>query len=145
MRYLILALALAGAIVSALALQVHYHTGTEPCDINARWDCGIVNHSSYSVFFHVPVAAIGIAGYLLLGVLAWVRRRGLLLMASLVALGFALYLSHVEKDILEVWCLYCVISQGIIAILTLCSLGWLVAFERSKMHSHTPAHNPPED
>jgi uncharacterized membrane protein len=97
------------------------------------------------MFFHVPVAALGIAGYALLALLAWVRRRGLLLLASLVALGFALYLSHVEKDILEVWCLYCVISQGIIAILTLCSLGWMVAFERSKMHSNRPAHNPPED
>jgi vitamin-K-epoxide reductase (warfarin-sensitive) len=132
MRYCILVLALAGAIVSTLALRVHYSTGTEPCDINAKWDCGIVNHSSYSTFLHVPVAAIGIAGYLLLGVLALVRRRGLLLLASLVALGFALYLTHIEKDILEVWCLYCVISQGIIAILTLCSLGWLVAFERTK-------------
>jgi uncharacterized membrane protein len=145
MRYFIIILALAGVIVSSLALQVHYATGTEPCDINAKWDCGIVNHSSYSTFMHVPVAALGIAGYLLLGVLAAVRRRGFLLLASLVALGFALYLSHVEKDILEVWCLYCVISQGIIAILTLCSMGWLVAFERSKMHSARPAHNPPED
>ena len=27
----------------------------------------------------------------------------------------------------EVWCLYCVISQGIIALLTLLSVGWLVA------------------
>ena len=144
MRYCILVLALAGAIVSALALQVHYSTGTEPCDINAKWDCGIVNHSSYSTFLHVPVAAIGIAGYLLLGVLALVRRRWLLLLASLVALGFALYLSHVEKDILEVWCLYCVISQGVIALLTLCSLGWLVVFQRSKMRSTKPAHNPPE-
>ena len=145
MRYFILVLALAGVIVSSLALHVHYSTGTEPCDINAKWDCGIVNHSSYSMFFHVPVAALGVAGYALLALLAWVRRRGLLLLASLVALGFALYLSHVEKDILEVWCLYCVISQGIIAILTLCSLGWMVAFERSKMHSNRPAHNPPED
>ena len=145
MRYFILVLALAGVIVSSLALHVHYSTGTEPCDINAKWDCGIVNHSSYSMFMHVPVAALGIAGYLVLGLLAAVRRRGLLLVASLVALGFALYLSHVEKDILQVWCLYCVISQGIIAILTLCSIGWFVAFERSKLHSPKPAHNPPED
>ena len=145
MRYLIIILALAGVVVSSLALHAHYYTGTLPCDINARWDCGIVNHSSYSMFMHVPVAALGIAGYLLLGVLAAVRRRGFLLLASLVALGFALYLSHVEKDILEVWCLYCVISQGIIAILTLCSVGWLVAFERSKMHSNRPARNLPED
>ena len=48
MRYLIAILALAGVIVSALALQVHYSTGTEPCSINARWDCGVVNHSPFA-------------------------------------------------------------------------------------------------
>ena len=68
MRYLIAILALAGVVVSSLALQVHYDTGTEPCSINENWDCGIVNHSSYSpIIEHIPVAAIGIAGYLAAG------------------------------------------------------------------------------
>ena len=133
MRYLIAILALAGIVVSSLALQVHYTTGTEPCSINEKWDCGIVNHSSYSLFEHVPVAGIGIAGYLALGLLSLLRRRGLLFVASLVGLGFALYLTHIEKDILQVWCLYCVISQGIIALVTLLSLGWLVSEKRAKL------------
>jgi uncharacterized membrane protein len=132
MRYLITFLAFAGVVVSSLALQVHYSTGTEPCSINERWDCGTVNRSSYAVIEHIPVAAIGIAGYLVLAILALVRRRGLLFVSALLALGFALYLSHVERDILQVWCLYCVISQGIIALLTLLSLGWLVAIEVAK-------------
>ena len=139
MRYLIAIVALAGIVVSSLALQVHYTTGTEPCSINEKWDCGIVNHSSYSEFEHVPVAAIGIAGYLVLALLALLRRRGLLFAALLPALGFALYLTHIEKHILQVWCLYCVISQGLIALLTLLSLGWLVSEElakpRGKKHS----------
>jgi uncharacterized membrane protein len=136
MRYLIALLSLAGVIVSALALQVHYSTATEPCSINERWDCGIVNHSSYSVIFNVPVAAIGIAGYLVLGVLGLARRRILLLVAAIVGLGFALHLSDVERNILSVWCLYCVISQGIIALISLLSLAWLVANERSKRRVH---------
>jgi len=126
MRYLILILALAGAIVSTLALRVHYTTGTEPCDINAKWDCGIVNHSSYSMLFGLPVAAIGIGGYLAIGALAMMRRRWLMMAATLVGLGFALYLSHVEKDILEVWCLYCVGSQILIVLITLSGAAWLV-------------------
>ena len=133
MCYLISLLALAGVVVSSLALQVHYSTATEPCSINERWDCGIVNHSSYAVIEHVPIAAVGIAGYLLLMLLALVRRRGLLLLATLPGLGFALYLSHIEKDILQVWCLYCVISQGLIVLLTALSLGWLVAEEVAKI------------
>jgi vitamin-K-epoxide reductase (warfarin-sensitive) len=139
MRYIIALLAVAGVVVSSLALQVHYSTATQPCSINERWDCGFVNHSSYSLILHVPVAAIGIAGYLVLMLLAMVRRRGLLFAATLVGLGFALYLTHVEKDILQVWCLYCVISQGIIALITLLSLGWFVAAEITKLRGKKPA------
>lgn len=133
MRYLIALLALAGVVVSALALQVHYSTATQPCSINERWDCGIVNHSSYAEIEHIPVAAIGIVGYLALAALAMVRRRRLLFVATLIGMGFALYLTHVEKDILQVWCLYCVTSQGIIALLTLLSLGWLASEELAKL------------
>lgn len=139
MRYLIAILAIAGVMVSSLALQVHYSTGTEPCSINEKWDCGIVNHSSYSVMFHVPVAAVGIAGYLLLALLSVMRQRLLLLIAAVVGLGFALYLSHIERDVLEVWCLYCVISQGIIALIALLSLGWLVAIAISNRRKASPA------
>jgi uncharacterized membrane protein len=127
MRYLIALLALAGVVVSSLALHVHYSTDTEPCSINEKWDCGIVNHSPYAEVFHVPVAAIGIAGYLLLAGLALFKRRALLVAVAIPALGFALYLSHIEKDVLLVWCLYCAISQGIIALLTLLSLVWFAA------------------
>jgi len=127
MRSLIALLALAGVAVSTLALRVHYSTGTEPCSINEKWDCGIVNHSEFAEIAHVPVAAIGIAGYLLLAGLALARRRLLTLAAAAVGLGFALYLSHIERDVLMVWCLYCVISQGIIVLITLLSLGWLAA------------------
>jgi hypothetical protein len=31
-------------------------------------------------------------------------------------------LSHIERDILSVWCVYCVISQGIIMVVTILSL-----------------------
>lgn len=127
MRSLLIALALAGVIVSGLALQVHYSHGTEPCSINARWDCGIVNHSSYSMVAGVPVAAIGIVGYLLLAVLAFARRRAVLLLFACIGLGYALHLSSIEKNVLEVWCLYCVISQCIIALLTLFSVVWIIA------------------
>jgi vitamin-K-epoxide reductase (warfarin-sensitive) len=128
MRYLIALLALAGVAVSALALRVHYSTETAPCSINEKWDCGIVNHSPYSVVAGIPVAAIGIAGYLALAVLALMRQRTLAFLVSLIGLGFALYLAHIERDVLMVWCQYCVISLGIIALITTLSLGWLAVF-----------------
>jgi len=127
MRWVIAVLALAGAVVSGLALQVHYSTATEPCSINARWDCGVVNHSPFAMMGHVPVAAVGIVGYLALAGLALLRWRFVLLLTVLVALGFALRLTFIEEYVLEVWCLYCVISQGIIGLITLLSLGWFTA------------------
>ena len=127
MRIFLSLLAVAGMVISTLALRVHYSTETEPCSINARWDCGIVNHSPYAEIRHVPVAAVGIAGYLLLGALALLRQRFVLLLATMTGFCFALRLSFIEELVLQVWCLYCVISQGIIALLLLASVGWLAA------------------
>ena len=126
MRYLVALLAIAGIIVSSLALHVHYSTETQPCSINEKWDCGIVNHSPYAEIRGVPVATIGIAGYLLIGVLALMRRRAFLLLASLAGMAFALYLTNIEANVLGVWCLYCVISQAVIAAITLLAIGWVV-------------------
>ncbi|UWZ86501.1 vitamin K epoxide reductase family protein [Occallatibacter riparius] len=131
MRYIITVLALAGLVVSYLALRVHYSNDVEPCDINAHWDCGVVNHSPFAMIGPVPVAAIGMAGYVLLGVLAMMRLRALLLAGTLIGLGFALYLTYIEKFVLMVYCLYCVISQGLILILTLLSAGWLWSARRA--------------
>jgi len=126
LRYVLLTLAIAGVIVSTLALRVHYSTETAPCSINEKWDCGIVNHSPFAVMYGVPVAAIGIAGYLLIGVFAVTRHRGFVLFATLAGMAFSLYLTHIETSVLGVWCLYCVISQGIIAVATLLAIGWNV-------------------
>ena len=126
MRYPIVLLAIAGIVVSVLALRVHNSTETAPCSINEKWDCGIVNHSPYAEMRGVPVADIGIAGYLVIGILAMFRRRGLLLAAALGGMAFALYLTNIEAKVLGVWCLYCVISQGIIAAITLLAIGWVV-------------------
>ncbi len=141
MRPLVAVLAFAGLVVSVLAFQVHYATGTQPCDINTRWDCGIVNHSSYSVIAHthIPVAVIGMAGYLLLGILALARRRAWLFAASLLGLLYALHLSSIEKNVLQVWCLYCVISQCLIALIAILCLAWLIADKVSRMHTRRPA------
>jgi vitamin-K-epoxide reductase (warfarin-sensitive) len=148
MRWLIAILALAGMVAAALALREHYRTeGQAPCSINERWDCGAVNKSRFAsiggVFDQltsrnaalsddakprfeairkIPVADVGIAGYILLGVLALMRRWRLLTAAAVLAWAFSLYLAHIEKDILGVWCIYCVISLGIITLITLLSL-----------------------
>jgi vitamin-K-epoxide reductase (warfarin-sensitive) len=139
MRYLIAFLALAGVVVSTMALRIHYTNDVEPCSINEKWDCGVVNRSPFAEIFHVPVAAIGIAGYLALAGLALVRRRAITLSAAVLGLAFALYLAHIERDVLMVWCLYCVISLGIITLIALLSLGWVVAEQLAKRRAQASA------
>ena len=128
MKYLLLILAILGAIVSSLALREHYRTyGDSPCSINERWDCGVVNHSSYAMLAGIPVAAIGIAGYILMGALAFLRSYRLLLGPAFAGLAFSLYLANIEAHVLGVWCVYCVISLGIISLISLLTLGTVVA------------------
>ena len=128
MKYLLLVLAVLGVIVSSLALREHYRTyGDSPCSINERWDCGVVNHSPYAVLAGIPVAALGIAGYILMGVLALLRSYRLLLVPTFAGLAFSLYLANIEAHVLGVWCIYCVMSLGIISLMSLLTLGTVVA------------------
>lgn len=124
LKYVLMVLALAGVVVSVLALRVHYSNDVSFCSINAVWDCGTVNHSPFAEIFHIPVAILGIVGYLVIGALAFTRQRYLLLLVAIVGMGFALRLTLIEELVLEAWCIYCVLSQCIMALITLLSLGW---------------------
>ena len=126
MRWVLVVLAIAGITVSAMALREHYNTGVSPCDINEKWDCGIVNHSPFAMFYGVPVAVIGMAGYLLLSVLAFRRAYVWMLPFVTGAFTFAVHLADIEKYALGVWCIYCVISLGIISVLTLLVMGAVI-------------------
>jgi len=86
-----------------------------------------VNHSPFAEILHVPVAAIGIAGYLAMVELSLSRRKRLLAGLALGALGFSLYLTYIEKYVLEVYCIYCVTSLGIITLIAVLSLWWTIS------------------
>ena len=134
MKYVLIILALLGITAASLALREKYRPyGESVCDINDHWDCGIVNHSPYAVIpqgspHGLPVAVIGIAGYLLLGILAWKRAYRLMLALAVPALAFSLYLASFEAspNKLGVWCLYCAISLGTISLMTLLLLAVVV-------------------
>ena len=127
---LIVTLALAGVVVSTVVLKEHYSNETSPCDINAKWDCGIVNKTPYSLFHGIPVAMIGIVGYALIGVLAG-RFPVLTALAALGGLMFALRLTYFEWKVIGVWCIYCVSSQVIIACVFVLSAVTAVMSRRS--------------
>ena len=123
MRWIIAFLAIIGIVVSSLALREHYRTDASPCSINEKWDCGIVNKSPYAMIGPMPVAVVGILGYLLIAGLALKRAYKLLLIAVLSAMAFSLYLTNIEAHVLEVWCIYCVSSLATISAITLLTIG----------------------
>jgi vitamin-K-epoxide reductase (warfarin-sensitive) len=128
MKYALLILSVLGLIVSSLALREHYREyGDSPCSINEHWDCGVVNHSPYAMIGPIPVATLGMAGYILMAALAFFRAYRLLLIPTLAGLAFSLYLANIEAHVLGVWCIYCVISLGIISLMSLLNLGAVVS------------------
>lgn len=127
MKYTLIVLAVLGIVVASLALREHYREyGDSPCSINEHWDCGVVNHSPYAMLGPIPVAAVGIIGYIIMGVMAFMRSYRLLLVPTLAGLAFSLYLANIEAHILYVWCVYCVISLGIISLMSLLTLGTVI-------------------
>lgn len=113
-------LAAAGIAVSSVSL--YHHSGkdkTSYCDLGESFNCDIVNRSTYSVVLGVPVALIGILGYLSLLALATLYRSkaetpAMLLIASLAGLGFAFYLTYIEGFVLATWCVLCLSSLAMI-------------------------------
>ena len=127
MRYVFILLAICGIVVSSLALREHYREDQSPCSINDKWDCGIVNKSQFAVVGKIPVAVIGIVGYVLIGALGAIRRYKLLFSAAIIGLVFSLYLTYIEAKVLEVWCIYCVMSLGIISSDDALRMGTVIA------------------
>jgi vitamin-K-epoxide reductase (warfarin-sensitive) len=121
---LVAILALAGLSVSAVSLERHYAKSASAfCDFGERFNCDIVNRSEYSTVLGIPVAAIGVGGYGVLFALATVYRSRMqtppyLLVAALVGLAFAGYLTYVEGYVLETWCILCLSSLALITMIT---------------------------
>jgi uncharacterized membrane protein len=129
---LIAMLAASGVLVSSVSLYHHYGTSaTTYCDIGENFNCDIVNRSTYSTILGVPVALIGVAGYLVVLALSTLYRGradtpAILAMGSLAGLGFAFYLTYIEGFVLTTWCILCLSSLALIlSIAVLSSLLWI--------------------
>jgi uncharacterized membrane protein len=133
-------LAAGGVLVSGYLSVKRFTGGSLAC---SRWEeCDVVNNSMYAKFYGVPVAFIGLAGYLVLMCLAMaaLQRQGttqrrLLALGFLLALGafgFSVYLTYLEIYVIEAICTWCVISATLITLLAI--VGWI--------NLRRTAHNP---
>jgi uncharacterized membrane protein len=125
---IIAVLSLAGVIISSVSLQRHYaKSATDFCEIGQNFSCDIVNRSEYSTIMDIPVAAIGVVGYLALFALStfWRSREktsNRLLATAFAGLALALYLTYIEKYRLMTWCILCLASQFLILLISLLAL-----------------------
>ena len=129
-------LAVLGMLVSIYLLNLHYSdgNGSEVCDINPAFSCTDVKNSEYSTFLGIPMAGYGLIGYLLIGIVAlfrykkhtWLVNDKLsklfkpqnLFYLSFLGLIISLYLTYLEFFVILALCIFCLISFGIISLIT---------------------------
>ena len=128
-----LALALLGILVSAY--MTVYKLTENPNMCLGNGGCSTVNSSKYAEVYGIPVAVIGIGGYLSIMALLWMEHRNSFLGANgtlvifglaLVGLLFTLYLIYVELALIHALCPFCVTSQVTMTILFILSVIRLV-------------------
>jgi uncharacterized membrane protein len=117
-----LVLGLAGLADAGYLTWYHYDPAVRVCVVTSG--CETVNTSAYAAAGPIPVAVIGVAGYLLiLGALVLGRwgspsvRAGARYATygmALVGAGFSLYLTAVEVLVLHAICTWCVCSAALI-------------------------------
>src|ERR1700761_7807726 len=125
LRTTMIVLATIGLGVASYLTYIHY-SGAEPlCSIKGN-PCSQVQKSIYSKLGGVPVALIGLIGYLLiLGSLLMregERARLITTVLTLGGFGFSVYLTYREVFTLEKICEWCVSSAVLLALMLPLSL-----------------------
>ena len=118
LRAAMIVLAVAGAGVAAYLTWVHYADVSPICATGGG--CETVQKSSYSELAGVPVALLGLGGYLAILVALFVPGEATRLWAAALALvgaGFSLYLTYLELFVIDAICQWCVASAVIMTVL----------------------------
>jgi uncharacterized membrane protein len=119
MRAAAIGVALAGLGIATYLTVVHYAGGDPVCAV--AHGCATVQQSDYAALAGVPVALLGVLGYL--GVLAALvldgeAGRTAAAFLSLAGLAFSGWLTYVEVGILDAICIWCVGSAICMALLS---------------------------
>lgn len=110
--------ALLGVGVASYLVYVHY-AGIEPFCVSSG-GCEKVQSSRYADFVGVPVALLGLFGYITIIGSLFVpgeTGRGITAALALVGFGFSLYLTYLELFRIEAICQWCVVSAILMTIL----------------------------
>ncbi len=122
-RTAIAILALVGAGIAAYLLYERYTGGTIVCTSGG---CETVQHSRYAKVAGVPVALIGLAGYVGLFVTALLRgevARAAGVTLAVCAVLFGAYLLVVQVVAIHAICIWCVASDMVVTLIALLALA----------------------
>jgi uncharacterized membrane protein len=126
LRKTLIVLSAVGVCLAAYLTYVHYSGVTPPCSIKGN-PCSQVQKSKYSELAGVPVALMGLIGYI--AILASLlapdseRMRFATVAFALGGFGFSMYLTYRELFTLHKICEWCVGSAVIITIV-MCLSVW---------------------
>jgi len=112
------ALAVVGAAIAGYLTWVHY-SGAEPLCV-AGGGCEKVQESRYAEVAGVPVAVIGLVGYLAILASLAIRRDGARVATAFLAfvgVAFSAYLTYVEVFTIEAICQWCVASAVVMTLI----------------------------
>jgi uncharacterized membrane protein len=128
MRLASVAVALAGSGIAAYLTIAHYDGGTTVCAISHG--CETVQHSAYAKLAGIPVALLGLLGYV--GILVTLARddehaRTATAFLALLGFGFSAWLTYVEVAKLEAICIWCVGSAICMTLLAALSVARLLS------------------
>ena len=125
LRKTMIVLTVVGLCLAAYLTYVHYSGVTPPCSIKGN-PCSQVQKSQYSLLAGVPVALIGLLGYIAILSSLLVpdgeRARFLTTALFLGGFGFSLYLTYRELFTLLKICEWCVSSAVIMTVLACLSV-----------------------
>jgi uncharacterized membrane protein len=110
-------LALLGAGLAAYLTYVRYTGGTVACTSGG---CELVQGSRYSAVAGIPVALIGLVGYVVILLSSLARgEAGAAIGLALTAIGFAfaMYLLYLQAFVIEAYCHWCLASDGVMTVL----------------------------
>jgi len=130
MRAAAITVALAGLGIATYLTVVHYAGGEPVCAV--AHGCATVQASDYAKLAGVPVALLGVLGYL--GLLVALSRDGegwrtAAAFLSLAGLAFSGWLTYVEVGILNAICIWCVGSAICMALLSVLTVARMLRAE----------------
>jgi uncharacterized membrane protein len=137
------ALATAGVGIAAYLTYVHY-AGIDPQCVVGH-GCERVQASRWATLGDIPVAALGLAGYVaILASLAIRREAGRLAGAclALVGAGFSAYLTYLELFEIHAICPWCVASAVLMAGLAALTIARLVRGPQTAPGDHVGSGQP---